>query len=386
MPEQPAALAEPRAAGASAPDRVAMVLVNGPRDSVQGPRARALFGDDTPIVYKDRGRLGSIRAVRAALNAVDSGWIYCIDLGIPAAPLAALRRRSARNVRLAFELGDPALPLMQSQRRPAWESKIAHEMDRRLPPAADKVVVRGSYLAEYFAKIAARPLPPWAWIPDGVDTEAFRPARDSGEVEALRRKHGLEGRFVVGILGSLHHSPVHDLFYGWDLAEALALIPAEAPITGVVVGDGPGRAVLEAARDRLGLGDRLKLVGRVPHGEVPAWMNTFDVALSTQTDDPIGWGRTTAKLPEYLACGTAVLCTDVGEAHRWLAESGQTLPYRGMRDNSYPPRLADRLREWSPRNLDPLRLGNRELALRLFDYRVLRPQLREFLGLSPNPR
>ena len=366
-------------------DRVALVLVNGPPNSVQGPRARALFDPNTPILYKDRGRIGSIRAMRAALNAVESGWIYCIDLGIPAAPLAALRRRSNPKVRLAFELGDPARPLMLGQARPGWEVAIAHEMDRRLPASADKVVVRGSYLADYFAKVASRPLPPHIWIPDGVDPEAFRPDRNSSKALALRHSHGLEGRFVVGILGSLHHSPVHDLFYGWDLAEALALIPPEVPITGVVVGDGPGRAVLEAARDRLGLGDRLRLVGRVPHDEVPGWMNVFDVALSTQTDDPIGWGRTTAKLPEYLACGTAVLCTDVGEAHRWLAESGQTLPYRGMRDDAYPALLADRLREWSTRDLEPLRLGNRALALRLFDYRALRPQLREFLGLAPTP-
>ena len=364
------------------PDRVALVLVNGPRDSVQGPRARALFGGETPIVYKDRGRLGSIRAMRSALNRVESGWIYCIDLGIPAAPLAAMRRRKAPGVRLAFELGDPALPLMAGMARPGWETAIAHAIDRRLPPAADRLVVRGSYLADYFAKVAARPLPPIAWIPDGVDTEAFRPRRDDPDVKALRASHGLEGRFVVGVLGNIHHNAIHNLFYGWDLAEALALIPADAPIAGVVVGDGPGRPILEAARDRLGLGERLRLVGRVPHEQVPAWMNAFDVALSTQTDDTVGWGRTTAKLPEFLACGTAVLCTDVGEAHRWLKEGGQTLPYRGMRDDSHPARLADRLREWSSRDLDPLRLANRELALRLFDYGVLRPQLAAFLSNS----
>jgi hypothetical protein len=32
--------------------REGLVLVNGPYDSVQGPRARALFGDVATIVYK----------------------------------------------------------------------------------------------------------------------------------------------------------------------------------------------------------------------------------------------------------------------------------------------------------------------------------------------
>jgi hypothetical protein len=96
-------------------------------------------------------------------------------------------------------------------------------------------------------------------------------------------------------------------------------------------------------------------------------MNLFDVGLSTQTDDPVGWGRTTAKLPEYLACGLPLACTDVGEAHRWLAESGQTLPYTGMRDDSYPPRLAEHLRRMAGRDLEPLRVLNRQLAAFLAD-------------------
>lgn len=150
-------------------------------------------------------------------------------------------------------------------------------------------------------------------------------------------------------------------------------------MTGVVVGDGPGRPVLEAACRRLGLGKRLRVLGEVPHDVVPTWMNVFDVGLSTQTDDPVGWGRTTAKLPEYLACGTAVLCSDVGEAHRWLASSGQTLAYHGLRDPSYPTRVAERLLALRNQDLGSLRSQNRQLALRQFDYRVLREHVREFL-------
>jgi glycosyltransferase involved in cell wall biosynthesis len=365
---------------------IGLVLVNGPPDSVQGPRARALFGTDAPILYKTRGRLGSLPETSAALRVLAGGWIYGIDLGIPAAVLAALRRTMAPPVRLAYEIGDPARPLLAGQARPWWQVALAHQLDRRLPPRADRLVFRGSYLADYFTGIATRkPLPPWIWLPDGVDPARFRPRRRDPDVVALRRGLGLDGRFVVGLVGNIHHAPRHDLFYGWELAEALALLPAGLPVTGVVVGDGPGRPALERARARLGLGDRLLLVGRVPHAEVPTWMNAFDVALSTQTDDPVGWGRTTAKLPEYLACGTPVLCSDVGEAHRLLARSGQTLPYRGTRDASYPARLADRLRTWAGQDLDPLRSHNRDLALAHFDYQVLRRRLGEFLARDGAP-
>jgi glycosyltransferase involved in cell wall biosynthesis len=209
--------------------------------------------------------------------------------------------------------------------------------------------------------------------------------RDDPRVLALRRAHGLENRFVVGVVGSLHHNLNLNLFYGWELAESLARIPADAPITGVVVGDGNGRAPLEAAAKRLGLGDRLKLVGRVPHDEVPLWMNVLDVGLSTQTDDPVGWGRTTAKLPEYLACGTVVACTDVGEAHRFLASTGQTLRYSGLRDETYPERLARHLQGLAAASTPSrnetlsLRTANRELACREFDYRVLKERVSALL-------
>lgn len=358
-----------------------LVLVNGPPDSVQGPRARALFGGVARIVYKERGRLGSIGRIRDALGAHRSGWVYAIDLGIPAAPLAAWNRMTGRGPTLVYEIGDPARPLLANQGRPGLQVALAHAMDRHLPRVADRLVFRGTFLADHFAALSPwRPLPPWTWLPDGVDPEAFRPRRDDPEVSALRRSHGLEDRFVVGVVGSIHLDPAHGLYYGWELAEALARIPASVPITGVVVGDGPGRPALEEARTRRGLGDRLILVGRVPHGQVAAWMNTFDAGLSTQTDDPVGWGRTTAKLPEYLASGVPVVCSDVGEAHRLLSASGQTLPYVGMRDESYPDRLAERLLVMMGQDLTPLREHNRALALRLFDYGVLRRRVLAFLA------
>ena len=359
-----------------------LVLVNGPPGYVQGPRARALFGEmpDVSILYKDRGRIGSIAPIARALRAFRGEWLYVIDLGIPAAPLAWLRKNVGRRVKLIYELGDPARPLLANQGRSQIEIAIADRLDRALPRRADALIFRGTYLQNYFQQLVpTRKLPSVLWLPDGVDIHAFCPRREEPEILALRREHHLEGRFVVGFVGSLTTLPAFEMFSGWELAEALALFPAELPITGVVVGDGPGRACLEAAKERLNLGDRLRLIGRVPHDDVPRWMNVFDVGLSTQTDDPIGWGRTTAKLPEYLACGTAVICTDVGEAHRLLAESGQTLPYHGMRDAGYPERLAERLRDWSQRDLRTIRVANRVLAVQVFDYAVLRERLGDFL-------
>ncbi len=132
-----------------------LVLVNGPPDSVQGPRARALFGDwpGVRIVYKERGRIGSIASIARALAGFRGRWVYCIDLGIPGAPLAWLRRKVRPDIRLFYEIGDPARPLLANQGRSRLEVDIAHGLDRSLPTQADGLVFRGAYLANYFAAI-----------------------------------------------------------------------------------------------------------------------------------------------------------------------------------------------------------------------------------------
>src|SRR5438128_11916178 len=166
-----------------------LVLVNGPRDSVQGPRAQALFQGDMDIVYKTRGRFHSVPEIWSCLRTVREGWIYCIDLGVPAAFLAAVRRYLPPRVRLALELGDPMGPLLAGQPQP-WLRACADLADRVVPGLADRLVFRGSYLARYFRKIMFHRGPPvWTWLPDGVDTARFRPRRQDPAVNALRRRH-----------------------------------------------------------------------------------------------------------------------------------------------------------------------------------------------------
>ncbi|MFM7593343.1 MAG: glycosyltransferase [Isosphaeraceae bacterium] len=357
-----------------------LIFVNGPTGSVQAPRAKAIFGAESNINFKTKGRLGSALPAWRAIKKVSGGTVYCIDLGFPQAAISALGRGFNRNIRLIYEIGDPMRPLMQGQGKKGFELEIASWFDKSLPWRADALVFRGTYLRNYFQNLRpSRQLPPSLWLPDGVDVNTFRPMPDSFAVGQLRVKYDLQSRFVIGLVGNIHHAPKHNLFYGWEMVETLARLPESSNITGVIVGDGPGRPVLEKAISKYGLENRIRLVGRVPHDDVPAWMNVFDVAISTQTDDPVGWGRTTAKLPEYLACGTPVLCSDVGEAHRILSDTGQILPYQGIRDETYPEKLANRLLQLSPEWFENSRVFNRELANRLFAYPILRFKLADFM-------
>jgi glycosyltransferase involved in cell wall biosynthesis len=268
--------------------------------------------------------------------------------------------------------------MFEKQGRPRWEIALARSLEEYLPARADALVFRGSYLRDHFqaeARKRQRELPSCHFVPDGVDPSRIRPDRGSERVRAVRARYGLEDAFVVGVVGSIHFNARTRTCYGWELAEALALLRGEPRIRGVVIGDGPGLSKLRRHVQDLKIAERVTLVGRVPHDEVGTWLNVLDVGLSTQTNDPVGWGRTTAKLPEYLAAGLVVVATDVGEAHRLLGSSIQTLPFNGSHDAGYPSRLAVRLSELSMMDLVPLRKTNRALALEHFDYALLRRHL-----------
>jgi teichuronic acid biosynthesis glycosyltransferase TuaC len=85
--------------------------------------------------------------------------------------------------------------------------------------------------------------------------------------------------------------------------EALALVPGA---TLLVAGRGPGLARLEARMSELGLDDRVRLCGLVPHETMPLLNAAADVTVLPTT----GEGLANAWV-DSLACGTPVVTTDV---------------------------------------------------------------------------
>jgi glycosyltransferase involved in cell wall biosynthesis len=105
----------------------------------------------------------------------------------------------------------------------------------------------------------------------------------------------------------------------------------------------------------------------------------MDVCLSRQTDDDVGWSRTTAKLPEYLACDRHVLATAVGAASEVLPDE-MLLPYEGSYDSGHVVRLAERLAALVPRQGELRRgAGTRRIALERYSYPALARSLSSFL-------
>lgn len=130
----------------------------------------------------------------------------------------------------------------------------------------------------------------------GVDRDRFRPRDRIAEKAAL----GVAGPLVASV-GALIPIKGHAI-----VIEAMAALPG---VTLAILGAGPERDALAALAGRLGVADRVRLPGAVPHDEAARWVGAADVmALASERE-----GLANAWV-EALASGTPVVAPDVGSA------------------------------------------------------------------------
>lgn len=135
-------------------------------------------------------------------------------------------------------------------------------------------------------------------IVTGVDFARFV----SGDRAEAKAALGVDGALVLSV-GALIPLKGHQI-----------LIDAIATMQDVqlwIAGEGPYRVQLEAQIARLGLGARVRLLGSVPHAELPTLLTAADaMALASERE-----GLANAWL-EALASGTPVVIPDVGGARQ----------------------------------------------------------------------
>jgi glycosyltransferase involved in cell wall biosynthesis len=316
-------------------------LVNGAAGSAMADRAQAFASrlpqQWQPVVFCRTGsRARSAAHFAEALRRTRPDLVYVLDMGL-AGVVAAAGHRVLGGARFIVDTGDVVTALARKDARRGAMALVATAAVERLGTAlAAHVVVRGTAHHEMLREQGYAS----TVIPDGVDLSVFQP----GDGTRARQRLGFGEDVVVTVLGSSVWNPRLRMAYGWDLVEALGLLK-ELPLRGLVIGDGSGIPEIARRARELGVEDRLVFVGRQPLASLPPLLCASDVCLSTQTNDVVGQVRTTGKLPLYLACGRYVLASAVGEAARVLPPD-MLIEYRGGgRDDSYPERLAARLRK-----------------------------------------
>jgi glycosyltransferase involved in cell wall biosynthesis len=127
------------------------------------------------------------------------------------------------------------------------------------------------------------------------DLRVFKPLADG--------KRRTDGRFIMVYPGTLNHHQ------GLDIAvRAFALVKDRMPNAEFhIYGEGPARPELLQLAKACGLADRVRLLDRVPLGEISHVIASADVGIVPKRADGFGNEAFSTKVLEFMACGVPVV-------------------------------------------------------------------------------
>ncbi|MCS7246937.1 MAG: glycosyltransferase family 4 protein [Anaerolineales bacterium] len=181
-------------------------------------------------------------------------------------------------------------------------------LERFLLRRADLVVVNSPGFVEHVQKRGAKRV---EVIPNGSDLELFAQGEDGSE---FRRRHGLEGKFVVLYAGA--HGLSNDLDQVLKAAEYLR---THSEIVFVLVGDGKEKLRLLEEASRKGLSN-VRFLPPVPKNEMAGILRGADVCLAILKPIPLYGTVFPNKVFDYMAAGKAVLLAIPGVIRRVVEE------------------------------------------------------------------
>lgn len=231
---------------------------------------------------------GATVAVRLAGDEKRAAWLVERLAGSrPAALYERFALHTQAGSLAAATLGIPHVvelnaPLVEEARRYRTldEPEAAERLERAVLSRADVVLAVSRPLAAHAERLGARRV---AVVPNGVDLRRFPPRPGAGPPVAV-------------FLGTLR--PWQGLQV---MADAWRILGQDAPPL-LVVGDGPGREVLEAVG--------AEIIGAVPHDAVPAQLARAGIGLAPYVPGGPAW-FSPLKLFEYLGAGLAVVAADL---------------------------------------------------------------------------
>jgi len=158
--------------------------------------------------------------------------------------------------------------------------------------------------------------PAWVLPAVGVDTETFRPC--------LKTSYPT-GAFVIGYIGRLVKEKGLEI-----LLQAVAQLCREAGsahlITLVIIGNGPGRASLEAQIKANGLADHTQLLPAMPPAEIARQLCNLDVLVLPSKTTPVWKEQFGRVLIEAMACKIPVIGSNSGAIPEVIGEAGLIFP------------------------------------------------------------
>ena len=143
----------------------------------------------------------------------------------------------------------------------------------------------------------------------GTDIQKFNPEQRS---EKLRENLGLLNSPSIISIRML--DPIYDV---GSLITAIPLVLKEVPETKfVIVGRGSQEAKLKELAETLGVLGSIRFVGFIIHDELPRYLASSDIYVSTSLSD----SGLAVSAAEAMACGLPVVITDFGDNSKWVED------------------------------------------------------------------
>jgi len=197
-----------------------------------------------------------------------------------------------------------------------WLDRVLYRVERALSRFADLIIVN-SYSGLDHAVGHGFPRKKMRVIPNGIDTDQFRPDPESGK--QFRKGWSIgEKEHLIGLVGRLDPMKDHPTF----LRAAAMLARARQDVRFLCVGEGPEPYIsrLLQMSDEFGLGERVEWLSAT--NDIVAIYNALDVVTSSSA---FGEGFSNV-IGEAMACGISCVVTDVGDS-KWLVnETGWVVP------------------------------------------------------------
>jgi glycosyltransferase involved in cell wall biosynthesis len=197
-----------------------------------------------------------------------------------------------------------------------WLDRLIFEMECWLSRFVDLVIVN-SHAGRTYHLSHGFPDQKMIVIPNGIDTERFKPDRTAGK--AIRRAWGIsDDKTLIGLIGRLDPMKDHSTF----LKAAALLCQERSDVHFVCIGNGPQNYGEELSHlaDELGISENILWAGG--QSNMPAVYNALDIVCSTSA-----YGEGFANvIGEAMACEIPCVVTDVGDSAWIVGDTGIVVP------------------------------------------------------------
>jgi glycosyltransferase involved in cell wall biosynthesis len=249
-----------------------------------------------------------------------------ISTSPPMCPAAGLALSVIRRVPMKFwamDINPDQLIATGNVRSNSLLVRLMEWLNRRTLRGSSAVVTLDRYMADRLASKVSDPpsihvIPPWPHV-DGVAQNI------SHSENHFRKRHGLDGKFVVMYSGNM--SPVHPLD---TLLEAARQLEGEGDFVFLFIGGGLGAEVVRAFKEKHSLAN-IRLLPYQPFSELPYSLSAADVHVVTLGDAMVGVVHP-CKIYGALAVGRPILAigprpshvSDILDAHSvgWVVAHG----------------------------------------------------------------